>query len=329
MPAGDIITILALVFILIIIPSFIFLFLTFGAGALSYFFGYLTGIFVSGGIFFFFLLIGIILLIGGFMLAPVFASHWDPKYAKWISYLGVFIIMLSFIYLEVGILSSVIGSSIKNKSVYFMPCDNFSNKGIMDIASCIMLGYFPSGNRVARGLSYYSMWVFSLAVPILIVIYLFKDAVETSGIISNPFYAKIIGIGLGMLAYRGLIVTKLIYVLDFGATGIVLILINFLFMGIIFSKVKNFFNTYQQLEDVIETRVEFKTWRPLLEREIMAASVSPTAMQRLSADPEFRARLEDVVGDVAAGAIFNEMASVKTTQQALNLARKIINRLRK
>lgn len=325
---GEVITIVVILIILLIVLPGLFLLVTRGTGVLSYYTEYLTGIIASGGIFLFVLFVGVILLVGGMIFAGVIASYGNPKIARWISYLGVLLIMFSFIYLEFGILSSVVSESIKNKKAYFLPCDDFTNKPIMDMASCIVLGYAPS-TGIARGLSYYSFWIFSLVVPILIIVYLFMDAVENSQIISNPFYAKIIGIGLGLMAYRGFLVTKLIFVLDFGAAGVALLLINFLFMGIIFSKVRVFFNTYQQLEDVIETRSEYKTWRPLLEREIWSASVSAEAMKKLAADAGFRTRLNNVIGESAAGTIFNEMANVQDTTQARNVAQKIINRLRR
>lgn len=288
---------------------------------------YLANIFLSGGIFLFILLIGVTLLVGGMVFAGFIASYGNPKLARWISYSGLLTIMLSFIILEFSILFSVTSQTTKTRSVYFLPCENLNKKSIIDMATCIISGYVPTES--AHNWTYYSFWIFSVGTPLLIIVYLFIDAVVNSQIISNPFYAKIIGMGLGLMAYRGFLVTKLIFVLDFGATGIALLLINFLFMGIIFSKVRVFFGTYQQLEDVIETRIEYKTWKPLLERELWTASVSAEAMKRLAADAGFRTRLNNVIGESAAGTIFNEMANVQDTTQARNVAQKIINRLRR
>jgi hypothetical protein len=236
--------------------------------------------------------------------------------------------MFSFVYLEVGILSSVIGESIKKGNVIFMPCDNFGGKNLLDIASCVLIGYYPSGNRLASAFAYYSVYLFGVVFPIIVIVLIFTDAVENSGIIANKLYAKLIGIGLGMMAWRGFIITRLIFVLDFGATGIALLLINLLFFGIIFNRIKLFFQTYQQLEDVIETRIEYKTWRPILEREIMAASASPHTMHTLAASEDFRSRLLTVVDAATAEAICAKMASVRTTAEAQKYANELIKRLR-
>jgi len=297
-------------------------------GGISAIASYMTGMITSGLIFLLTLIFGSLIVIIGFISAPYFASIGQPKIARWISYFGVLLIMFSFVYLEVGILSSVIGESIKKGNAIFMPCDNFRGKSLLDMASCVLIGYYPSGNKLASAFAYYSIYLFGVVFPIIVIVLIFTDAVENSGIISRPLYAKLIGIGLGMMAWRGFIITRLIFVLDFGATGIALLLINLLFFGIIFNRIKLFFRTYQQLEDVIETRIEYKTWRPILEREIRAASVSAQSMRRLAADEVFLGRLQDAVGTTAARAIADEMLSVQDSRQAAALADKIIRRLK-
>ncbi len=297
-------------------------------GSISIIASYIAGIITLGFIFFLALLFGTIIVIIGFISAPYFASLGQPKIARYISYFGALVIMFSFIYLEVGIFSSVIGESIKKRSAIFMPCDNFAGKNLLDITSCILLGYYPIGDKLSTGFAYWSVYLFNVILPIIIIVFIFTDAVENSGIVSNQFYAKLIGFGLGMMAWRGFIITRLIFILDFGATGIALLLINLLFFGIVFNRIKLFFQTYQQLEDVIETRIEYQTWKPLLEREIRAASISPPTMKRLAEDPDFFNRLKFVVGPVAAQAIANEMTKVQDTRQATILANKIIKRLR-
>ncbi|MBU5687806.1 MAG: hypothetical protein QW474_01755 [Candidatus Aenigmatarchaeota archaeon] len=301
--------ILVLIIGLLIAPAILAAIL---GGSVSYFIDYLSSVLSVGVLFFTSLLLGIILLLSGIILAPIISSY-DPRYARWISYSGAIIIMFSFVYLEVGALSSTIGASIKNRQIIFMPCDDFNNKGIMDIISCIMIGYFPSQNLTAKTLSYFSIILFTLFIPFIIVSYLFMDAIETSGIISNQFYAKMIAIGLSFLAYRGLVVTKLIYILDLGATGISLILINFLFIGIIFSRVKTFFDTWKPLEYVIETTSKIKNYKneilSILQQSQSLGGISTIANEKSN----FASMLNQVVTPETAAYIMSMLVEAKNS----------------
>jgi hypothetical protein len=99
-----------------------------------------------------------------------------------------------------------------------------------------------------ESLGVYGFYLAGFLAPLAILTALVADFVEASGVIQRPTYQKIIGFGLGFLAYRGFIVSRLIYILDIGSTGVAVIALNFIWLGGILGYINRSFKQWKTLE---------------------------------------------------------------------------------
>jgi hypothetical protein len=97
-------------------------------------------------------------------------------------------------------------------------------------------------------LGMYGFYIVGILAPLFLLTALFMDIVESSGVVQGQTYRRIIGGALGLLAYRGFIVTRLVYILDIGSTGVAVIALNFIFLGGILSYINRAFQQWRQLE---------------------------------------------------------------------------------
>jgi hypothetical protein len=196
---------------------------------------------------FFFVGSGFLIFIG-LMIAPSY-----PKWGRYLAYGGVVGIMILLLIIE----TSIVGMSVnKFRNQYesgkiWSECTS-TPKSMMSFVSCALTGHQPLPNStkdVWGIIGVYGFYLAGLLVPLAILTALFADFVESSGVVQNPTYQKIIGLGLGFMAYRGFIVTRLIYILDIGSTGVALIALNFIWLGGILSYINRSFRQWRILED--------------------------------------------------------------------------------
>ncbi|MEM5777376.1 MAG: hypothetical protein QXJ06_02920 [Candidatus Aenigmatarchaeota archaeon] len=209
---------------------------------------------------------GFIIFIG-MMIAPTY-----PKIGRYLSYVGVIGIMILLIIIE----GSIIGLSgfnlgkkfIQNNYSLWTECDQTPINSI-NFLSCALTGHQPLPTKVEDiwgWLGIYGFYIFGLIAPLFILTALFADFVETSGFVQNPKYQKIIGFGLGFMAYRGFIVTRLIYILDIGSTGVAMIALNFIWLGGILGYIRKSFQQWKLLEE----ESELKNYIPNLRKNLIA-----------------------------------------------------------
>lgn len=203
----------------------------------------------SLGIFLIFLLLSGFVIVIGMMVAP----H-NPSVGRVISYIGVLGAMFLLFILEISIIGVAAKSFIdKGGPFKFLTCENLGSSNIITAFSCAITGFTPvpqafDKNNIWNFIGAYGFWFFGFLIPLGILGALFTDGVESSGMVQNTTYQKVIGWGLGFLAYRGFIVSKLIFLLDIGSVGMAVVGFNFLMMGILFSWVKRLFDAYKPIE---------------------------------------------------------------------------------
>lgn len=209
---------------------------------------------------------------GGLLIIGVIVAYSYPRVGKIMAYIGIASVLISLIIFElyaavittfrkmgVNIASENLLDEIKQKSANyagFLYCSNLpavlqNNKDIIsliDSLSCILTGYMPKNTSA---IYYLGFWIFGIVMPLLITSGIFNDLVESSGIISNRISRRLIGWGLGFIAYRGLLITGLIFILDYISAGMVIIVLNFIFIGGLLAYTNRIFSQWRPLEDVI------------------------------------------------------------------------------
>ncbi|MEM5877826.1 MAG: hypothetical protein QXF12_03000, partial [Candidatus Aenigmatarchaeota archaeon] len=136
-----------------------------------------------------------------------------------------------------------------------------------------------------------------------------SDFVESSGVVQNPTYQKIIGFGLGFMAYRGFIVTRLIYILDIGATGVAVIALNFIFLGGVLNYVRRSFAQFQILEAEMEIGEDVEKLKIYLQRTSDQWKTKEMVATNFS-DPIFLRNLQLVVGNTITESLKDESSKI-------------------
>ncbi|MBU5688332.1 MAG: hypothetical protein KQA41_02155 [Candidatus Aenigmarchaeota archaeon] len=263
----------------------------------------------------FFLLIGFaisgFIIFIGMMIAPI-----QPKIGRYLAYAGVIGIMILLLIIE----GSIIGLSGVNlgykfvKGGYNLWTECKQPIESLDVfLSCALTGHqpLPTGVKDIWGwLGIYGFYIFGLLVPLFILSALFADFVETSGIVSNRTYQKIIGFGLGFMAYRGFIVTRLIYILDIGSVGIALIALNFIWLGGILGYIKRSFAQFKLLEADIDLSTDIEK----VKRYLVSIANKWESVEMVAAnlsDPIIFRDLQLVVGNTMAELLRDKSRNIK------------------
>ncbi|MEM5801452.1 MAG: hypothetical protein QW350_02815 [Candidatus Aenigmatarchaeota archaeon] len=220
---------------------------------------------------------------GGFLISGVVISYSYPKIGKIMAYTGIIGVLSSLTFLEIFIIvitalentgvnindiTSITSSEIRNRTLQyamsrtlhysnFLYCKDLpvfvgSERNITSLSdslSCILTGYLP---KSSKPILYIGFWIFNVVMPLLITAGIFNDLVESAGIIKNRLSRRLIGWGLGFMAYRGFLISGLILILDYAAAGMVTILLNFIFIGGLMSYTNRIFKQWQPLEDAID-----------------------------------------------------------------------------
>lgn len=166
-------------------------------------------------------------------------SSLNPKVGRIISYLGLTGIMVFLIILEMYFFAPFLENYSKVNEKFFSCIDD------SDIL-CIFLGTKTYRANIWENIGFY---LFIVAIPLVILISIFIDFIGASEVIRSPKLRTIIGICMGFLAYRGFLVTKLIYILDIGSIGVATIAVNFIWLGGILGYVKRSFAQWRILEE--------------------------------------------------------------------------------
>ncbi|MBU5688333.1 MAG: hypothetical protein KQA41_02150 [Candidatus Aenigmarchaeota archaeon] len=190
---------------------------------------------------------------GGLLLLGVIIAYSHPRIGKIISYVGIVGVLLTLLFIEVSVVGLTGKNRLKNEFI-FQECKQLpviveDVSSLPDSLSCILTGYLPKNYSTIYIIGY---WIFGIAIPLLITSGIFLDLVQSSGIITNRMSQRLIGWGLGFLAYRGLVVSNLIYIIDFISAGMAVIVLNFIFVGGLLAYTNRIFSQWKSLENAIE-----------------------------------------------------------------------------
>ena len=215
----------------------------------------------------------LLLLSGGLIIVGVMLAPSYYRLGRILAVLGVAGVLVGLLVLEVLTAASLtlnrIGvdltsdnlEEIKKKAASyqnFLYCGSFPVKvgpeknpliSLADTFSCIITGYLPQNTS---SVYYIGFWIFGIVIPLLITTGIFLDLTQSSGILQNPISQRVVGWGLGFMALRGLYTTGIILILDVTSAGMVVILLNFIFVGGLLAYTNRIFQRWTSIETTLQ-----------------------------------------------------------------------------
>jgi hypothetical protein len=216
----------------------------------------------------------LLLFSGGLIIVGVLVAPSNYRVGRILAILGVAGVLITLTIVEllmiaastlnqmgVDLTSSKLWEEIKNKAAKyqnFLYCGSFPVmvgpgenpiKSVGDTFACIITGYLPAK---ASSAYYIGFWIFGIVMPLLITTGIFLDLTQSSGMLQNPISQRIVGWGLGFMALRGLYATGLIFILDVTTTGMLVILLNFIFVGGLMAYTNRIFHQWEPIEAAIQ-----------------------------------------------------------------------------
>jgi len=267
------------------------------------------GVFSKLGLFFVLFVGSGFLIFGGLMIAPL-----HPKGGRYLAYIGVVGIMVLLLIIETSLIDLRINTYLEGK--LWTDCQQ-TPKNVISFVSCAITGYQPApqgATDIWGMMGVYGFYIFGLVAPLVILTALFTDFVKASGVIQSTTNERIIGLGLGFMAYRGFVVSRLIYILDIGSAGIALIALNFIWLGGILGYINRSFKQWQTLEAEMELSIDM----PNVARNLKRIADEWKGSKQVAgdfADPIFLRNLTLIVGTVEAQKLLDE--SRKVTKDTL------------
>ncbi|MCX8178305.1 MAG: hypothetical protein N3D75_00545 [Candidatus Aenigmarchaeota archaeon] len=182
--------------------------------------------------------IGAFLILFGIIIA---GSH--LRTGKTLSYIGLGVIIIGFLIIQ---MSYVMKSKEALTTPMTVKCSTGGMNNIAEGLMCVITGYKYKGNY--GGFAFVSYWVFGVVIPLLLLMTLFYDFVRSSGVIQQPKSQKIVGYCLGLIAYRGFVVTNLLEMLSIGTLGIALVALDLIFLGGLLAYIHRVFEKWRPIE---------------------------------------------------------------------------------
>lgn len=198
----------------------------------------------------------IVIAVGTFLVlfGIMFAAK-NPRVGRFLAYFGVAVFIIGFFIAEMAYIVKIKDSLATPLAV---KCGGSSSGGsglfgnvddVQQFVSCIITGYKYKGEYSAWAV--FGFWVFGVLIPLLLLMFLFYDFVDASGVVKKPMSKKVVGYSLGVLAFRGFIVANLIELLSIGSVGIALLAIDLIFAGGLLAYVNRVFEQWRPIEEAL------------------------------------------------------------------------------
>lgn len=186
--------------------------------------------------------------IGSFLIlfGVIFAGK-SLKTGKFLAYLGLGILIIGFFIIEMAYV-------IKSKEALTTPmtvrCSGSGGSmfggNAAEFIMCIVTGYKYKGSY--GGWAFFGYWIFGVVVPLLLLMSLFYDFVDASGVVRQPKSKKIVGYSLGLIAYRGFVAANLLEILSIGTMGIAMLALDLIFLGGLLAYIHRVFEKWRPIE---------------------------------------------------------------------------------
>jgi hypothetical protein len=183
-------------------------------------------------------LLSVFLLYLGIILGFFFPDI--SKYLKIMIYGSIIYLAFSLFLTEISIISSI-GLKINQNT-----CASTIN--FIQSWFCLMFGYFPTTNSLNETLIGFSILLFGIIFPLFILYKLISNAIKDSGMITNDYYRFFISLSLAFMAFRGLLLSRLLNALSMGLGGLLVVILNFVVLKYAIDKVHKISLKFSKME---------------------------------------------------------------------------------
>lgn len=183
-------------------------------------------------------LLSVFLLYLGIILGFFFPDI--SKYLRIMIYGSVIYLAFSLFLTEISIVSSI-GLKINQNT-----CTSTIN--FIQSWFCLMFGYFPRTNGLSETLIGFCILIFGVIYPLFILYKLISNAIKDSGMITNDYYRFFISLSFAFMAFRGLLLSKLLNALSIGLGGLLVIILNFVVLKYVIGKVHKISLKFYKME---------------------------------------------------------------------------------
>jgi hypothetical protein len=277
------------------------------------------------------------------------ASYIFESWFGWILFLavGIGLIILSFIFamnvrlskilFRLGAISLVIGLVVaetgyafpllaKEVDISYEKCKTIEWGNLPYAAACIVTGYVPTSlSETNMEFVLINFWL-TMLVILSILIYIFYDLTNSSGIIGIESAKRVISFGFGFLAFRGFLASQIVNFLTYGLFGVALIVINFIILGGLFAYANRFFSKYELIEKAVERRGAMKRAGAVLKEFLINVKNAPDPLEYFINNAMPQKTLFDMLGIVDE---YNELVSYATNKQNKEFLQLLENILKK
>jgi hypothetical protein len=234
-----------------------------------------------------FLAIGIILMIISF----IFAKH--VRLAKILFRLGAISVVISFVVAEIAYAFPLLNKEV---DISYEKCKKVQWDNIPYAAACIITGYAPTSSpEKTMELVLINFWL-TMLIVLFILIYMFYDLVDSSGIIGNEYVKRVMGFGFGFLAFRGFLASQIVNFLSYGLFGVALLIINFVIAGGLFAYAGRLFRKFELIEFQVEKREAIRTAEASLKEFLRNVKKAPEPHKYFIDNVTHQKALFDILG---------------------------------
>lgn len=222
---------------------------------------------------------------GALIFAGLAIGKVKPKVRKSLVIAGIAIALVGGLAIQIVFLLPLL---VGKPSVSYEECREVDVANMLHFAICIITGYAP---KEAEIWTLTSFAIFGILAPLSLLIYLFYDATD---FLSRTVRAPVSFL-CGLIAFRGFLSTFFVEFLTFGMTGMGLLLVNFLFMSMLYSRISKAWKGAELVEQVIATEAweEYGVYKREYERieksiEDLESTISEVVRQKGEDSPEVK-----------------------------------------
>lgn len=244
--------------------------------------GILPWVHTIGAWWLFFFVIGIAFIFAGLIFGKI-----SLTLTRYLCVIGLVIIFIGTFGAKIVYLIPFLGGE---KTNFYTRCESVSKSNIVETISCIFVGYAPTGFELH---TLGTFIIFGVIAPLGILIALFYDVTED--IFTSKNVRNVVAFLSALIAFRTLLATMFLELLNYGFAGLGIMLVNYLFFMIMFKIMKKAWQKSTVLKEII-TGIEFREIADII-REIERIDTILKVSTSLSQETrrQFEARREELM----------------------------------
>ncbi|MFH7881061.1 MAG: hypothetical protein QXI09_03595 [Candidatus Aenigmatarchaeota archaeon] len=233
--------------------------------------GILPWVHTIGAWWLFFFVIGI-----AFIFASLIFGRISARLRKYLCIIGLVIILIGTFGAKAVYLIPFLGGE---KTNFYTRCEGVSKNSIIETISCIFVGYAPTGFELY---TLGTFIIFGVIAPLGILIALFYEV--TRDIFTSSGVRNVVAFLSALIAFRTLLASMFLELLNYGFAGLGIMLINYLFFMIIFRVMQRTWAGSMVIEEILD----YTTYNRIADLTAELRRINETLTVLSPGTPEYR-----------------------------------------